>query len=119
MIQHYNFESVKLGDFIKYSTGGWYSRTVVGKVTKVTAAQFAVGADRFRKSDGKKIGEDYTYCQPATAEDFENMKAELHKKQLANSIITWFGNTSNVNALTVSQLNAIKAIINPKPDTEQ
>lgn len=111
MIQHENFDSVKLGDLVKYNTGGWHNRTVIGKVTKVTAAQFAVGADRFRKSDGKQIGENYIYCNHATADELEQQQAALRKRQLANSIIRWFDNSDNVEGLTVAQLQAIKSII--------
>lgn len=64
MERQYNFDNVKLGDLVKYNTGGWYNRIVIGKVTKVTPTHFCVGTDRFRKSDGKKIGEYFCYCQP-------------------------------------------------------
>lgn len=114
MGQHYNFDNVKLGDLVKYNTGGWYNRIEIGKVTKVTPTQFCVGCERFRKSDGKKIGEYYSYCQPATAEELEAQRAALRKRQLANSIANWFQNSNNVNSLTASQLEAIKAIITPQ-----
>ncbi len=112
MTQYYNFDNVKLGDLVKYVTGGWYSRIVIGKVTKVSATQFAVGTDRFRKSDGKKIGEAYIHCEPATNEELEQQQAALRKQQLANNIVSWFGHSGNVAALTFAQLESIKAIIN-------
>lgn len=110
-MEQHNFENVKLGDLVKYNTGGWYNRLAIGKVTNVTPTQFCVGADRFRKSDGKKIGENYCYCQPATAEELEQQRAALRKRQLANSIASWFNNSNNVSSLTSQQLEAIKAII--------
>lgn len=114
MVQHYNFENVKLGDLVKYDNGGWYSRTVIGRVTKVTSTQFCVGCERFRKSDGKRIGSSYCYCQPATAEDLEQQQAALHKMKIKNDIVSWFKNANNTASLTLSQLNAIKAIITQK-----
>lgn len=112
MTQYYNFDNVKLGDLVKYATGGLYSRTVIGKVTKVSAAQFAVGTVRFRKSDGKKIGESYIHCKPATNVELEQQQASLRKQQLANNIVRWLGQSGNVAALTIAQLESIKAIIN-------
>lgn len=114
MERHNNFDNVKLGDLVKYNTGGWYNRIAIGKVTNVTPTQFCVGTDRFRKSDGKKIGEYFCYCQPATAEELEQQRAAVRKMQLANSIANWFNNSNNVGSLTSSQLEAIKAIITPQ-----
>lgn len=118
MEQHYNFDNVKLGDLVKYSTGGWYNRIVIGKVTKVTPTQFCVGSDRFHKSNGKKIGEYFCYCQPATSEELEAQHAELRKRQMANSIASWFKDSNNVNSLTSSQLEAINAIITKQSKEE-
>ncbi len=118
MTQYHNFENVKLGDLVKYNTGGWYNRTVVGRVTKVTSAQFCVGCERFRKSDGKRIGSLYCYCQPANAEDLEQQQAALRKLQVRNEVVSWFNNANNIDSLTLSQLDAIKAIITQKTKKE-
>lgn len=118
MAQHTNFDNVQVGDLVKYYSGGWFGRTVVGKVTKVTPSQFCVGNDRFRKSDGKQIGENYRYCEPATAEDLQRQQAQQYKSRLQNHIINWFQDSNNTSRLTVAQLEAIQAIIN-QTDTEQ
>ncbi len=112
MFQSANFDNVKLGDIVKYTTGGFYSRPVVAKVTKVTAAQFAAGSDRFRKSDGKMIGKSYIYAQPATQQDLERQHAARLKTQLENKIMRWFDSRDNVVGLTMNQLETIQAIIN-------
>lgn len=118
MEYHNFFDNVQVGDLVKYYTGGWYGRTVVGKVTKVTPSQFCVGNDRFRKSDGKLIGNNYIFCEPATAEDLERQQAQQYKSSLERKIVHWFQNSNNTSRLTVAQLEAIQAIIN-QSDTEQ
>lgn len=112
-----NFKNVKLGDLIKFTIGSYSCvRTCIGRVTKITAAQFMVGSYRFRKSDGKQIGEQYRYAKPATEAELEEQKAEQYKKNLQTSLIRWFDDYNNVATLTVTQLEAVQNIIKQTPE---
>ncbi len=111
MLEKENFEDVKIGDLIKYSAGHWHSTETICKVTAVTPTQFSVGNRRFRKTDGRMVGERYTYCHHATQEDIDRINAERHERTLRNGLYQFFQRSSNLDKLSVSDMEAITIII--------
>lgn len=109
-----SLENIKIGDTVIFTTGGWYNRTIVAKVTIVTPKQFGVNEYRFNKKDGAMVGDRFTICRFATKEDVENYKREQRHIFLRNKISTFFKYFDNVNSLTVEELEKIESIIKTK-----
>lgn len=109
-----NFENIKVGDYVLFNTGGWYSTTKVTEVTKVTPKQFECNEYRFRKSDGAMIGDTFTKCRYATQDDVERYRQDQHKQALKCQISNFFRNADKVRTLTVEELESIADIIKDK-----
>lgn len=108
-----SLENIKIGDTVIFTMGGWYSRTIVAKVTRVTPKQFGVNEYRFNKKDGAMVGDRFTICRFATKEDVENYKREQRCIFLRNRISTFFKSDKR-NSLTIEELEKIESIIKTK-----
>ena len=109
-----NLENIKIGDTVIFTSGGWHSRTIVAKVTRVSPKQFGVNEYRFNKKDGTMVGDRFRRCRLATQEDIENYKREQRCIFLRNRISTFFKSEDKRNSLTIEELEKIGSIIKTK-----
>ena len=42
-----NLENIKIGDTVVFTIGNWHQSTIIDKVDKISAKQFAVGSHHF------------------------------------------------------------------------
>lgn len=109
-----SFENIKVGDYVIFSTGGWYGSEYICEVSKVTPKQFEAKGYRFRKTDGAMIGDTYNYCRYATEQDFKRLKMEKYRNSLRNKIRQFFHSCDNTNLLTIEEMETIAKIISNK-----
>lgn len=105
------FNSIKVGDFVSFYTGGWHGSTIIERVTKVTPKQFECYGSRFRKSDGAMIGNTFIKCDYATEGDIAQFKQAQRERRLKNNISDFFRHTNNIDKLSIDDLEAITNII--------
>ena len=107
-----DFTNVKVGDKIVYRTGGWYGRDVLAVVAKVTPKQFEdKGQIKFRKEDGKMIGESYRYARYATEEDIRHFKELDRRGYLMTHISNVTHMSSRMDNFSTEDLEAVYNII--------
>lgn len=107
-----NFEDVKVGDLVAVHHSGWYnSEDELKKVTNVTPKRFAVGSYYFHKTNGKMVGESFSYCYIPTDEEVSKIKRECKIKNLMNIIMTKFSNSKIVKKMSEEELDLVYEII--------
>lgn len=109
-----NLENIKLGDSVIFSSGGWWQRTIIAKVTRVMPKQFEVGSYRFRKKDGAMIGDTYNQCRLATEKDISGFKMEQHRNSLRSTISNFFKFSDKLRSLSIEEMEKIVDIIKDK-----
>lgn len=105
-----NFEDVKVGDKVICNSNGFYAKSIVDIVVKVTAKQFVTKrGNRYKKSDGYEIGGRDT-CIHGTEENIKKIEHENYVEALRSKAYRFF-NSPKVEKLTDADLEAISNII--------
>ena len=106
-----NFDNVKVGDKVFFSMGAWHKTEYLAEVTKVTNTQFEAKGTKFRKADGRAIGQNYcTSARHATPEDIARFEEQELRRMNTNFIVGYFEKNSTL-ALTTADIQAIADII--------
>lgn len=125
-----SFSNIQIGDTVAYeglhtSRRSWverwkiaYARIKVGKVIRVTPAQFVVEMNgqeyRFRKSDGAVIGDRlYGRCffpEPDQIADIEAQQAKELRHQTVHSLINSLDSDLNHKRITFEEAEKLAAV---------
>ena len=107
-----DFTNVMVGEQIIYRVGSWNSYEVIRKVVKVTPKQFEDNAHvKFRKEDGRMVGESFRYARYATGEDIAAFKERDHRAFLCNNIRSFSDYSGKLKSFTTADLEAIYDIV--------
>lgn len=109
-----NLENIKLGDTVVFTIGNWHQSTIIDKVDKISAKQFAVGSHRFWKKDGSMVGDRFKTCRIATEKDISDFKMEQHRNSLRSTISNFFRYHDKINSLSVDEMEKIVDVIKGK-----
>ena len=86
------------------------TRRIVGYVERLTPASIYVSGVRFRKKDGRRVGESlfsYTYIEVASEEVIENVEKEMKCRKIASYLQGY-----SFSKLSLEKLQMIMKIIN-------
>ena len=107
-----DFSDVKVGDKIVYRTGGMYGHDMLSVVEKVTPKQFEDKMQiKFRKEDGRMIGESYRYARYATEEDIRHFKELDRRGYLMTHISNATHMAYRMDKFSTEDLEAIYSVI--------
>lgn len=102
-------DKITVGDSLILNKGGWYCGRSVVTVTKTTPTQIHVGALRFRRSNGRRVG-DSDWRSPSIQVpidgEIQEVMDENEKAMLCRELdeMKWY-------TLTLETLRSIKAVI--------
>lgn len=87
-------ENLKVGDLVVVK-GNITDIKTLSKIDRVTKTLIIIGYRRFRKSDGRLVGQDgwhYANIRPATDEDIERINKDREKRELIKHLngVVWY-----------------------------
>jgi hypothetical protein len=95
---------LKAGDTVIVDSGASYIEGSVENVEKVTATQIVVGRFRYRKTDGRQMGNTSRWKHPRLLPPNKDKVRNIRRKQLARGIVH-----NDLSELTLEQLETITA----------
>jgi uncharacterized glyoxalase superfamily protein PhnB len=105
-----DWSDIKVGDPVIVRIGYGHASYMNRVVEKRTSAQFTVSGFTFRVKDGKRLGSTDRFSSVSVHQPTPELLATVEEEELRG----WFNRAAqNGHNLTVDQIRAIKAIVEP------
>lgn len=78
--------ALKPGDEVSISRGYGYRSHEIARVDRMTATQFVVGTERFRRDDGRLVGNGDRYYMVRLEQVTDRIREEIERKELCGLI---------------------------------
>ena len=107
-----SLQDTKVGDTVILRSGGWNSSAVIVRVNATTATQIIVSGVRYRRKNGRRVGESFggSWIDPATDENIKEARALIEESKTRRRINV-ARNALREFDVTAENINAVESFL--------